>query len=247
MADCFGISVLSGIIFPGKVREQTMANDRVEAVERALTLLDCFSEQRRSLTLAELAEQTGFYKSTILRLMKSLEMFGYIQRDSKGLFSLGSAIRRLSHACDAENSLEPLIRPVLVSLRDASNESASFYVRAGVQRICLYRENAQREMRHHLDEGIRLPLGQGAAGRILRAFSEELAEDEVIRQQGWARSQGERSAEVGAVAVPLFNRGGQFLGTLALSGLITRFGEEQCQQWISLLKQEARKLASQIV
>ncbi|MEC9482451.1 MAG: helix-turn-helix domain-containing protein, partial [Halomonas sp.] len=41
-----------------------MAQDRVEAVERALTVLEAFDSPQDRFTLAELATITGFYKST---------------------------------------------------------------------------------------------------------------------------------------------------------------------------------------
>ena len=50
-----------------------MSTDRVEAVERALAVLDAFQTDRTEMTLAEIAVATGFYKSTILRLAGSLE------------------------------------------------------------------------------------------------------------------------------------------------------------------------------
>ena len=45
-----------------------MSTDRVEAVERALAVLDAFQADRTEMTLADIAAATGFYKSTILRL-----------------------------------------------------------------------------------------------------------------------------------------------------------------------------------
>ena len=43
----------------------------VEAVDRALKLLDCFEISDHSLTLAELSRRSGFYKSTILRIAEA--------------------------------------------------------------------------------------------------------------------------------------------------------------------------------
>ena len=57
-----------------------MAQDRVEAVERALTVLEVFDSSQEAFALAELAEATGFYKSTLLRLLGSLARFDYVQR-----------------------------------------------------------------------------------------------------------------------------------------------------------------------
>src|SRR5688572_16846594 len=62
----------------------------VAAVERALSILDAFTDQDPQLTLGELAKRTKMYKSTILRLARSLENYGYLVRAEDGVFRLGS-------------------------------------------------------------------------------------------------------------------------------------------------------------
>tara|TARA_R110000796_G_scaffold9626_1_gene32784 strand:- start:1004 stop:1204 length:201 start_codon:yes stop_codon:yes gene_type:complete len=61
----------------------------------------------------------------------------------------------------------------------------------------LYRENGLHELRHHLEEGAHLALGQGAAGRILEL--EQVKRDQVFM------SFGERGPSLAAVAVPIIN------------------------------------------
>src|SRR4051812_50087674 len=78
-----------------------MSTDRVEAVERALAVLDAFQADRAEMTLAEIAAATGFYKSTILRLAASLERSGYLVRAENGVFRLGPAVWRLGAGCRA--------------------------------------------------------------------------------------------------------------------------------------------------
>ena len=73
-----------------------MAQRRVEAVERALTLLEVFNEHQPELSLTELSLATGFYKSTILRLMASLEVFGFVVRNERGMYRIGPACARLA-------------------------------------------------------------------------------------------------------------------------------------------------------
>ena len=50
----------------------------VDAVERALTLLDAFNGGDSALPLKELSQRSGLTKTTILRLAVSLERFGYL-------------------------------------------------------------------------------------------------------------------------------------------------------------------------
>ena len=113
-----------------------MAHDRVEAVERALTVLAAFDPEVRALSLAELAAATGFYKSTILRLARSLERFGFLIRAPHGSFRLGPELWRLGSLYRRDHDLGEYVRPALRRLRDQSAESASFYIRDGDRRVC---------------------------------------------------------------------------------------------------------------
>ncbi len=224
-----------------------MAEDRVEAVERALTLLEAFADGTPQLSLAELAARTGFYKSTILRLGRSLERFGYLMRSAQGLYRLGPAPARLGALYRELSDHGGLIRPALRALRDESSQTASFYLRSGEQRTCLYRVNSEREIRHHLEEGARLPLALGAAGKVLMAFTEKPdAQSRKIRRAGYAVSLGERDPHIAAVAVPLFDAGEEFLGALCLSGLAAQFTAGQERRCRDLLLQAAASLQPQL-
>ena len=102
-----------------------MSNDRVEAVERALAILDAFRADRPAMTLSEIAAATGFYKSTILRLAGSLERLGYLIREENGVFRLGPAPWRLGSIYRAGFNLGDAIRPQLRRLVEATGETAS--------------------------------------------------------------------------------------------------------------------------
>ena len=223
-----------------------MPHDRVEAVERALTVLECFSEETKTLTLAEFASKTGFYKSTILRLSRSLERFGYLRKLDDGAYKLGPSLWRLGALYRQDYDLGKNIRPVLTTLRDATGETASFYVMEGDKRICLYRENSNRAIRHHLDEGAQLPLNQGAAGKLLSTFAgiKNGTEANQIKQQEFAVSRGERDPDVAAVAVPLFSKDGSVKGALCVSGLVHRFEDEFIDRCIATIKEEALNLTA---
>lgn len=111
----------------------------VEAVDRALKILDCFSVGTQEISLAELSRLTGFYKSTILRLAVSLERSGYLVRGESGMFRLGPATWRLGSCYRQSFDLADVLRPELKTLCEETNETASFYIREGDSRVCLYR------------------------------------------------------------------------------------------------------------
>ncbi|MEW6451546.1 MAG: IclR family transcriptional regulator [Pseudomonadota bacterium] len=223
-----------------------MSGQKVEAVERALAILGAFATGKPGLSLAELAAATGFYKSTILRLAGSLEGNGYLLRDAGGEFRLGPTLGRLGALYRTGFNLEDVIRPELRRVVEATGETASFYVRQGDVRICLFRENSPHSARHHLDEGVQLPLSAGASAHVLLAYSDakRTKSKKSVLERGHYVSLGERDAHVAAVSVPVFDAGEHFRGALAASGLISRFNEKKRQQALSELRAAAQRLRS---
>jgi DNA-binding IclR family transcriptional regulator len=222
---------------------------RVQAVERALSLLQCFEGKQEELTLAVLAKRSGFYKSTILRLAASLEYKGFLLRNSNDRFALGPELARLGALSAVALDLEPRVRSSLRKLVAISEETASFWVRDGKERICLYRENSPHAARHHLEEGGRASLERGALSKIFRAYSPRSRDPRgpMIRQQGWAISEGEHDTNLAAVAVPLMNMRNEMIGALSVSGIRSRFTRERVELARRLLLKEGQSLSLQLL
>lgn len=194
----------------------------VEAVDRALTILRCFREGDTALSLAELAERTGFYKSTILRLAVSLESGGFLVRRNDKSFALGHELMRLGSLYQRSFQLEPYVRPVLRRLLDLTGESASFFRREEDRRVCLFREDSTHGIRDHIREGDSLTLAAGAAGHVLTLFAPD-ATDRSFFAALPVLSFGERDSEIAAAAVPVFSAREGLVGALTVSGPMSRF------------------------
>lgn len=186
----------------------------VAAVERALSILSAWRAGEAALPLAELAIRTGLYKSTILRLLASLERFRCVQRRPDGQWALGPMLFRWGMLYQRGLNLDAIIPPVLHDLTDRTGESATFWVREGDRRLCFFRSDSPRPVRDHLHPGELLPLDRGAGGRVLLAFAagSGAAGERVVV------TLGERDPEMAAVAAPVFGSGGALAGALALSG-----------------------------
>lgn len=198
----------------------------VDAVERALTLLNVFTSGGTGLTLKELASRSNLNKATILRLAVSLERFGYLMRDESGLYHLGPTLWRLGSEFRKNLRLGPYIRPVLTNLVAETGESASFYVQRGNSGVCLYRVNSPRLARDHIEEGEIIPLGLGASGQVLDAFTIQQGKNVTrIHKDRFYVSRGERDPEVAGISVPVFEHNGVLLGAISLSGLLSRFDD----------------------
>lgn len=220
---------------------------RVESVERALSILEAWSQENRPLTLNELAQRTGYYRSTILRLAASLQRFGYLQRDAEGYFRLGPSLFRLGALYQQSFNLADHVRPMLARLVDETGETSSFYVRDGDKRICLLRHHSPRIFRHHLEEGAELSLDRGASAHILMAFSDEPgAFYDAVRAQGFFISEGERDPETLAVAVPVLGPHRRLIGAMGVVGQIGRITPDQRDRMLSHLQTAGRDLSRQL-
>ncbi len=198
--------------------DQHAAPGGAAAVDRALSVLSAFRAGDRALTLAELAERTQLYKSTVLRLLASLEHGRLVQRTADGLYALGAEIARLHFVYAASFSLETVVMPVLQELARATRESAAFHVRQGEHRLCLYRVDSPQPVRDHIKAGDLLPLDRGAGGRVLTAFSGAPGEPyESIRQHGVVVLEGDRMPELSGISAPVFNEAGELAGAVTLT------------------------------
>lgn len=221
------------------------SDDGVAAVDRALSILDAFTEEQPVLTLADIAKRTGLYKSTVLRLARSLHKYGYLLRSHEGTYQLASKVFLLGSIYQRNFRTASVVPPVLRRIADELREGASFYVLDGDQRMCLHRVDAARSIKHSIHEGMRLPLDVGAAGHVIRAFSGAAGErcDEV-RRVHHAASFGERDPEVAAVACPVFTIGQRFVGALAVSGPRYRIRPEDVQPIVRVLFKHAAELTA---
>lgn len=222
-------------------QDQARKSGGVDAVDRAMAILATFAVGREQQTLAQLAAETGLYKSTILRLARSLELAGYLHRNASGQFSLGPQPLRLATIYRRGLRLEDRVRPALRSLVDETGESASFFRSEGERRLCLFREESRRAIRDHILEGDLLPLDKGAAGHVIcqaRLASKASSISPVV-------SRGERDPEIAALAAPVFGEDG-LAGALTLSGPIGRFDDERVKVMTERLVEQAHSLTTML-
>ena len=138
----------------------------VASVERALSVLEAFHTDDTDLSLAVLAERTGLYKSTILRLLATLERFGYVTRKLDGNYGVGPAALRLAAVYQRTTQPAERILPILTGLVEATRESASFTVRNGDSAVCIYRVDSPQMVRDHVKPGDAHPIAARAGARF---------------------------------------------------------------------------------
>jgi len=211
--------------------------------DRVLSILSAFQRGDLSLELAELAKRTRLVKTTVMRLLASLEKTGFIVRLSDGSYQLGAELLRLGSVYQQSFDLEQHVVPVLTELEEQFGESASFYVRHGNQRLCMYRVESRHRLREHIRPGDVLPLGQSATSRLLRAFADPSEEDASQIQKLPLYSSGKQDPHTSSLAMPIFGTGQKLIGVLTLSGPVTRLTEERAAMLMKPMREAGAKLS----
>ncbi len=225
-------------------KEEKPRNGGVDAVDRALSILSCFNAKDSKLTLTEIANRTGLYKSTTLRLIESLENAGFLIRSDGRGYTLGAELMRLGALYSGQFRLEDRIRPALARLVEETGESASFFRQEGRHRVCLYREDSLQPIRDHIREGDLLALDKGAAGHVLSdCFGKSAQEIETLLAQMPYASYGERDADTAAIASPVFGMNDELLGAISISGPLSRFSPERVETHKRALQKRAADLS----
>lgn len=221
-----------------------MPSPRVAAVDRALSILAVLEDASEPMTLAELSRRTKMYKSTLLRLMASLQEFGYIVQFADGRYHLGPTPFRLGAVYQRSNNLHDRVLPMLRQLVADGTESPSYHVRHDARRrLCVFRVDSRHSTLDRVEAGMLLPLDRGAAGRVILAFDGEKGEAfDAIREDCIAMSFGERDPDCAGLACPVFGPGGKCVGALSLSGPKPRFTRDNIKAMTSLLLKAASRL-----
>lgn len=236
-----------------------MAQDNnVRSVERALAILDCFTEKKTNFSLTELSHSIGLSPSTTLRMLGTLESKNYIFRDPENMrYYLGFRLAQLSNIAFANLDVCRVVKPHLEKLHRQFDESMGIYILKDNRRVCVERLECTQPLRSVVSVGQTQPLTKGASGRLLLAYMPEeeiqslLVEDKSVtaedlarvREYGYAVSHGERQAGVVSIAAPIFNASGCIAAALFISGPEVRFDQYLINQLIAEVTKTAKTIS----
>ena len=222
-------------------------NAGVEAVDKALQILNAFSEKREELTLTEISKQISQYKSTTSRLCASLLKYGYIERLPSKKYKLGNAINRLINVYDDTFHINDLIQKQLNFIKDKTNETASFWIKSDNARVCILKSEPEKDMRHNLVLGQPRSLERGSSGHIISTYHDLKTQNKnKVLKDEFSISHGEIDPEKASVTVPLLSKQKTLLGAISVSGHVSNFNRTNTHNFLSILKNSRFKLEKQI-
>ena len=219
-----------------------------QSIERALSILNCFSRGTENLSLTEISKIVGIPYSTASRITGILEKESFLYRDKHSKrFSLGRRVYSLGYCAKQNDFILKVVHPYLESLRDQCGETALVYVREGDCRILLEKVSAFHNFKFSPTVGSKYVMWAGAGGRGFLAFADPEERDRMISESrqltpyttterkkmmrdlyhtckyGYCYCENEYQEGFSSIAGPVVDNTNSILCTIAVTGPTTRF------------------------
>ncbi len=251
--------------------EQDTDRYTVPGLERGLRILAEFSRREPVLTAPEIARRLGVPRSTVYRLLVTLENMGFVERTDDGrAHRLGLAVLRLGFEYLAAQGMTELARPILERMRDDSGYATSLVVRDGRDIVYVLRAASRSPFASAVSIGTRLPAHATVLGHVLladlslsqlRALYPEPRLEAIsantptsvdalfdvvqqTRQRGHVLAEAYFEAHIGTVAAPVFGENGHVVAALGLTVPGVRIADDQRAGLVAQVRGAATQLST---
>jgi DNA-binding IclR family transcriptional regulator len=234
----------------------------VRSIRRALDILSLLTEDKPSVSIRDITDATGLPKTTVLRLVHTLEHSGLLWATSGG-YTAGPGLWRWAFLARRSWQLPPETEALMRELGAEHAETVNLYVQRDVCRVCVAQQESPRALRHVVRVGDELPLWAGASSKVLLRDAPDSLLTRIARQSPWgaghadtlrewiaqaaadgfAVSHGEREEGLSAVAAPVTGRSAAVVAALSLSGPSVRFTPERVTEFAAALRDAASRMS----
>ncbi|MDR7319405.1 transcriptional regulator, IclR family [Brevibacillus centrosporus] len=247
-------------------------NSSVQAVDRALQLLQLVGESKDPISIVDLAEKSGMNRTTVWRLIGTLENHGFIERDplTKG-YLLGYAANRLAAQAPQYGSLIRRARKSMEQLREETQETVLLSVPKHLGTLTIDQIDPANSVRvaHYVNAF--LPLHCTSNGKVLLStFSEDelnffleqplesmtpdtitdpkLLREEIerVKKLGYATVIGELDVNENGISAPIYDKRHVLVAFISVCGPNFRFTEEKVLACTKYLFAAARDIAEHL-
>lgn len=244
----------------------------IRAIERALSVLDVFSRERRKLSLDELTKLTGLSKPTVFRILSTLQSQKYLLFDkADGRYQLGSVFLALASSVLGSFNLGSIARPRLIDLRNSAQATVLLGVLLEDHLVYLGKSDGRGPVRLANDIGWRRdPPNYGMLGMTLMAYLQPSEQERLlseyplsaytmqsmtdadlfrrrlqeVRERGYALEFAEAIEGVCGIAAPVWNSDHEVVAAVGAALPATVKGDEvRIAETIELVKACARDIS----
>ncbi|MDO9085245.1 MAG: IclR family transcriptional regulator [Anaerolineaceae bacterium] len=248
-------------------------SESIRAVERALDVLLCFSSETPELSMTQISEMIGINKSTVHRLLATLQAKRFVERDvATGLYSPGNRLIQLAFLTLEKNDLHEIAAPYMQRLNDMHLETITLSILDDKDMVYIAVLESPQRVKLAAKPGQRLPAFCTASGKVVIAYSPEdvvqlIFEEgfrkytsstistretmlhilDLVRQRGFAYSEQEYEEGINAVAAPILDKKNRPLAAIAVAGPTYRLPVERMMEIGPTVAAVAKEISKEIL
>ena len=212
-----------------------------QSLARAMTVLGLLGDGPRSLD--ELASILEVHKTTVLRLLRTLEADRFVQHDADHRYQLGSRLFELANHALEQRDVRSIARPHLAELNSITGQTVHLATYEAGDVIYIDKFDAQQSVRMYSRIGKPAPLHCTAVGKILISARPEaeraqiargitytpftdrtittperyLRELDLVLEQGYAEDREEHESFVNCIGCAVRNGTGDVVAAVSMS------------------------------
>lgn len=155
----------------------------VQSVSRAFTILKTVADHPHGIGVTELARRMNVHKSTVSRLLSTLEEESAVTRLPHGNgFAIGDGLIALIPKPDTDQAVADLLRPLLEKVTRQTGETCGLSIREGneTRTICFIDSDYALSVRDWTDETF--PLHISSSGKQFLAWGSEVELDMYLKR-----------------------------------------------------------------
>jgi IclR family pca regulon transcriptional regulator len=228
----------------------------VPGLQRGLRVLETIAAARRPMTVSEIAARLSLSRSSIFRLVYTLQLMGFLEAvEEAKAFTLGARVLNIGFAYLASKDIIEVARADLEILRDNTNVSAHLAIRDDREVLYLSCVQTRSGFLSNMNVGARLPAYATPMGWLLLSdlSNREIAalfenqEFEPLTDQtprdlgalgqriaegvgkGHIVSRGTMEAGGSSIAAPVLDKSGRVVAAIDISGPDSAFDMSELQ------------------
>ena len=245
----------------------------INSIIRACNVLECLSDDKDGLKTSDLAARLQLDRSTLYRILLSLEKCGFVEKDEKtGVFTVGIAAIEIGNACLRRMDFIQISKPVMLDLSMQAQEAVHLGVLSDTEIVFVDKVDSPRSVGMICKIGQRAPVYCTGLGKVLLANQPEaelarivkaiqlkpfnkqtitskkkfLDELKRVRTQGYAFDHSEHEDDAECIGAPIRDHLGHVIAAISISGPQKKIGTPQERQFIDWIVEAASLISTKM-
>ncbi len=245
------------------------ANNYIAVLEKTMRVLEAFRGERE-VALGELAARTRQVKSSVFRILFTLERLGYVEKANGGRYSVNSRLSRLAGVPPPAFDLVSLAAPFMAELVQRFQETVNLGILDAGEVLYIHVIECSHAFRLAAHAGMRGPVHSAALGKCLlcrmpraevesilrthplevltpHTFHEPTAfyrELDKVRKRGYAIDNEEDSRGARCIGAPILDPDGNVRAAISLSGPAARVRPARDAEIAKALTEACRRIST---